>query len=89
SFPLEQGSNTALLDRLKKLRKSAGAGPGLASDSLLKALKQVATKAAAGKSEALNISWNGFTDDIDAFGMLRPRALVLAPTRELAQQVGQ
>ncbi|CAJ1454171.1 unnamed protein product [Effrenium voratum] len=84
SFEPGKGSNDAILERLRR----SFAEEKL--DDLRKALRQVSRTAAEGaKEEELKAAWKSFQDNLDTEGLLRPRGLVLAPTRELAMQVGQ
>ncbi|CAK9060669.1 unnamed protein product [Durusdinium trenchii] len=84
SFEAGRGSNDTIMERLSKAfaaRKTA---------EVTKVIKQVAKKAAEGdKDKALREKWSKLLEDLDAEGRLRPSGLVLAPSRELAQQVGQ
>jgi len=82
AFPDDRGRNAALLDRLCQLCQQGN------HSTLRPAVEQIAQKASGGKGLVSPV-WRQLLDDIDAVGLLEPRALVLSPTRELAQQVGE
>mmetsp|Transcript_106574 Transcript_106574/g.300030 ORF Transcript_106574/g.300030 Transcript_106574/m.300030 type:complete len:736 (+) Transcript_106574:73-2280(+) len=81
SFPSGQGRNIALLDRLRSMCEKGDAA------ALRPILEQVAAKAAPGDA-VVSAGWRSLLDDCAGAGLLQPLALVLSPTRELAQQVG-
>ena len=84
SFEAGRGSNDTILNRLCKVYAEKR------NEEVMKAMTQVAKKAAAGsKDEALRDAWSRVLEEIDSEGRLRPAGLVLVPSRELAQQVGQ
>mmetsp|Transcript_21786 Transcript_21786/g.61898 ORF Transcript_21786/g.61898 Transcript_21786/m.61898 type:complete len:705 (-) Transcript_21786:106-2220(-) len=82
SFPPGQGHNDALLRRLQKIHVEGD------MTALRPALVQVAAKAASSGGKA-SVAWQSLLDDVESFGLLEPEAVVLSPTRELAQQVGE
>lgn len=85
SFPTANAGNAALLSRCQALVKKSD------TKTLHAFLIQVASKAISGtKSTTLLARWNEFVADCNAIAKpISPAALVLAPTRELAWQVGQ
>ncbi|CAK0877407.1 unnamed protein product [Prorocentrum cordatum] len=83
SFPLGQGKNSELLRRCEKLRRSDDQAAWTA------AVVGVAEKGAACRDEERSAAWRELQADVRQIGLLCPRALVLAPTRELAQQVAE
>eukprot|EP00927_Polykrikos_kofoidii_P084442 TRINITY_DN8896_c0_g1_i1.p1 TRINITY_DN8896_c0_g1~~TRINITY_DN8896_c0_g1_i1.p1 ORF type:complete len:806 (-),score=166.97 TRINITY_DN8896_c0_g1_i1:183-2600(-) len=83
SFNLDSPGSKALLKRCDKLiAKSDG-------QLLTTTMLQVASKATSGKDAELAAHWRKFQANCAMVGLAVPLALVLSPTRELAQQVGE
>lgn len=81
AFPTDQGHNSALLEKLCALSRRGD------KSTFRLILGQVASKAAAGDGVVPAV-WRQLLDACDAVDLVAPAALVLSPTRELAQQVG-